>query len=350
MAETVVQSVSSSKLHAFWANFLGTAPCWYKNTIIVFLIVNPILFQIHPFTAGWVLVLEFIFTLAMALKCYPLQPGGLLALEAFVCGMASTDTIYSEIQAGLPVILLLIFMVAGIFFMKELLLFTFTKIFLRIKSRTLLSLLFCLVAALLSAFLDALTVTAVIITVAGGFYTVYHQVAIGNKDYGAEVPELHHDDLETFRAFLRGLLMHAAVGTALGGVLTTVGEPQNLLISEQTGWEFIEFFIRMSPVTLPVFVVGTVTCIILDKTRLLGYGVSIPENARMILTNFDQSESENHTVRDNARLGHPSNFGIISHCCTGARTRPSGYRRPSDHCDTNRIQRYCSRTPSWRCF
>ncbi len=302
MADTIAQNVSSSKLHAIWANFLGTSPHWYKYTIIVFLIVNPILFQVHPFTAGWMLVLEFIFTLAMALKCYPLQPGGLLALEAFVCGMASADTIYSEIQAGLPVILLLIFMVAGIFFMKELLLFTFTKILLNIKSQTLLSLLFCVVAAFLSAFLDALTVTAVIITVASGFYTVYHEVAVGNKDYDGEVPELPHDDLETFRAFLRGLLMHAAVGTALGGVLTTVGEPQNLLISEQTGWEFIEFFIRMLPVTLPVFVVGLATCVILDKSKLLGYGVPIPDNVRTILANFNQSESENHTTRDNARL------------------------------------------------
>ncbi len=32
------------------------------------------------FVAGWLLVVEFIFTLAMALKCYPLLPGGLLAI------------------------------------------------------------------------------------------------------------------------------------------------------------------------------------------------------------------------------------------------------------------------------
>ena len=60
-------------------NFLGNSPDWYKTTIIGFLILNPILFAYDPFIAGWVLVLEFIFTLAMALKCYPLQPGGLLA-------------------------------------------------------------------------------------------------------------------------------------------------------------------------------------------------------------------------------------------------------------------------------
>lgn len=42
-----------------------------------------------PVTSAWVLVGEFIFTLAMALKCYPLQPGGLLVLEALLLGLAT---------------------------------------------------------------------------------------------------------------------------------------------------------------------------------------------------------------------------------------------------------------------
>lgn len=36
-------------------------------------------------------------------------------------------------------------------------------------------------------------------------------------------------------------MMHAGVGTALGGVMTVVGEPQNLIIAEQangTLWNF----------------------------------------------------------------------------------------------------------------
>ena len=67
---------------AFSENFLGNSPDWYKLTIIGFLIINPILLQIvGPFVTGWVLIGEFIFTLAMALKCYPLQPGGLLAIK-----------------------------------------------------------------------------------------------------------------------------------------------------------------------------------------------------------------------------------------------------------------------------
>ncbi len=58
--------------------------------------------------------------------------------------------------------------------------------------------------------------------------------------------------------------MHGAVGTAIGGVCTTVGEPQNLLIAGQMGWNFTEFFLQMAPVTMPVVVVGFLTCVILE--------------------------------------------------------------------------------------
>ena len=75
-------------------NFLGNSADWYKLTIISFLIVNPILaLTVGEFITGWIIVLEFIFCLAMALKCYPLQPGGLLALEAVIMGMTSPDTV-----------------------------------------------------------------------------------------------------------------------------------------------------------------------------------------------------------------------------------------------------------------
>ena len=164
---------------AFRENFLGNSPSWYKFTIIAFLVANPILFAVNGYLAGWALVLQFIFTLAMALKCYPLQPGGLLALEAVVIGMASPASVYQETVNAFDVILLLIFMVAGIFFLQDLLLFTFTKLVVRYRSKIALSVLFCGVAAVLSAFLDALTVTAVVIAVASGFYGVYHRVASG---------------------------------------------------------------------------------------------------------------------------------------------------------------------------
>jgi len=291
-------------------NFLGHAAGWYKLTILIFLLVNPILLAVAgPFFTGWALVAEFIFCLAMALKCYPLQPGGLLALEAVVLGMASPETVYHEAEANFSVILLLIFMVAGIFFLKDMLLFIFTKILISVRSKTLLSLLFCFTSAVLSAFLDALTVTAVIITVAAGFYAVYHKVTSGkgfddDHDHADDdgIGQETREDLEGFRAFLRNLLMHGAVGTALGGVTTLVGEPQNLLIGHIAGWEFIEFFVRMSPVTIPVFVVGMLTCVAVEKMRILGYGAEMPEAARHILEEFDRIEDSRRTPKQKAAI------------------------------------------------
>ena len=293
---------------ALTRNFLGHSPNWYKLTIVGFLIANPILFQIDATVASWVLVLEFIFTLAMALRCYPLQPGGLLAFEAVVIGMTSADTVFHEAEENIQVIFLLIFMVAGIFFLKQMLLFTFTKIFVKVRSKVLLSLLFSLVSAFLSAFLDALTVTAVIITVVAGFYGVYHRVASGKHFHHAEhdqssdeeVVELHREDLERFRSFLRSLVMHAIVGTALGGVMTLVGEPQNLLIAEVAGWEFVEFFLRMLPITLPVLLVGLTTCVLLENLKIFGYGARLPDVVRKVLTEFDEHESETRSMREKA--------------------------------------------------
>ena len=297
-------------LSSFTQNFLGHAPDWYKKTIVVFLLLNPILLLIAgPYIAGWVLVLEFIFTLAMALKCYPLQPGGLLAFEGIVLGMTNPTTVLHEVEAAFPVILLLIFMVAGIYFMKELLLFTFTKILLSVRSKTLISFLFCLISAVLSAFLDALTVTAVVISVAVGFYSVYHRVASGkhfNDEHthseDSSILEERQEELEKFRRFLRNLLMHAAIGTALGGVCTTVGEPQNLLIASYTGWDFMEFFWRMSPVTMPVLVAGLTTCVLLEQVKIFDYGAQLPERVREILMEFDAHEASIRTAQDNARL------------------------------------------------
>ncbi|AUI86485.1 Na+/H+ antiporter NhaB [Vibrio azureus] len=295
--------------NAFIKNFLGKAPDWYKVAIIAFLIINPIVFFfVDPFVAGWMLVGEFIFTLAMALKCYPLQPGGLLAIEAVAIGMTSPDKVKHELVANIEVLLLLVFMVAGIYFMKQLLLFIFTKILLGIRSKILLSVAFCFAAAFLSAFLDALTVIAVVISVAVGFYSIYHKVAsgssIGDHDHTQDdtITELTRDDLENYRAFLRSLLMHAGVGTALGGVTTMVGEPQNLIIADQAGWFFGEFLIRMSPITLPVFICGLITCALVEKLKVFGYGTELPDNVRRILVDFDQEERKTRTKQDVAKL------------------------------------------------
>ena len=297
--------------------FLGNAPGWYKSTIIGFLVINPPLLIVlnylgldGNFIIGWVFLLQFIFTLALALKCYPLQPGGLLALEAIIMGLTSTKSVFHEIENNIEVILLLVFMVAGIYFMKNLMLTIFTKLLLNIRSKTLLSLLFCISAAILSAFLDALTVTAVLIGVTIGFYRIYHSVASGGSfsneshDYynNATMSDLKLEELENFKAFLRDLVMHGAVGTALGGVCTIVGEPQNLLIATIAGWEFVEFFLRMAPITMPVFVAGILTCFVIERFSIAGFGNQLPSNIREIFNDYSIYREENITAKDKAEL------------------------------------------------
>ena len=60
----------------FYNNFLGEAPKWYKNLIILFLASNPLIyiFLINigseaGFIMGWIILAQFILTLAMALNC-----------------------------------------------------------------------------------------------------------------------------------------------------------------------------------------------------------------------------------------------------------------------------------------
>jgi NhaB family Na+:H+ antiporter len=302
--------MNNSALVSLYHNFLGNTSHRYKQTIIAFLVINPILLVVAgPYITGWVLIAEFIFTLAMALKCYPLLPGGLLAIEAVALGMTSPEMVYEETVGNFEVILLLMFMVAGIYFMRSLLLFTFSKLLLNIRSKILLSLLFSFMSAFLSAFLDALTVTAVLISVMVGFYGVYHKVASGLKfdaDYDHSndegVHEYHRDDLVRFRAFLRSLIMHGAVGTALGGVMTLVGEPQNLLIAEKAGWEFMEFFVRMAPVTVPVLFFGLLTCILLEKLKIFGYGETMPDSVRSVLSEYQTENDKKRTEKERVSL------------------------------------------------
>ena len=291
---------------AFWRNFLGHAPDWYKWSVIACLAGNPLLLSLSgPTITSWVLLFEFILTLMMALRCYPLQPGGLIALEAALLGLVTPAGIYREIETGLPVILLLMFMVAGIYFLREMLVFTFTKLLVRVRSNVVLAFLFTSIGALLSAFLDALTVLAVMITVAGGFYAVYHRVASGKAHHHADhdasadegIRDGHRSDLEQFRANLRSLMMHGAIGTTIGGVCTLVGEPQNLLIGKEAGWDFIRFAIEMAPVTVPTVVAGLATCVMVERLAWFSYGIPMPASVRGVLEEFERRESAEMTPK-----------------------------------------------------
>ena len=281
----------------FYNNFLGEAPKWYKNLIIIFLASNPLIYIFLSniiseagFIMGWIILAQFILTLAMALNCYPLQPGGLIAIQSVLMGLTNTKNIYHEVELNLKVILLLVFMVAGIYFMKDFLLYIFTKLLINVKNKRTLSVLFVISAAVLSAFLDALTVTAVLIAVAVGFYYVFQEA------------KKSESDLDQFKSFLRNLLMHGAVGTALGGVSTIVGEPQNLLIGSIAGWNFLEFFIQMLPISFPVFIFGILTCYLIEKFKLFGYGAELSDDLRLVIENFGVEEDKKRTLNDKTKL------------------------------------------------
>jgi len=275
---------------ALGRNFLGTAPPWYKAALLAALVLNPVvLVTAGPFWAGWALLVEFLGVLAMSLTCYPLAPGGLLALEAVIMGLASPEAVYQETAAELPVLLLLVFMVAGIYFLRDMVAAAFIGLIVRVRRRLYLALLFLFSAALLSAFLDALTVMAVVITVGWQLH----------RSLGPRLEHLGTEVREGFRRWLAGLVMQAAIGTALGGVLTLVGEPQNLLLAHAAHWHFAAFFEHMAPVSLPVFGAGVLCCLLLERLRLFGYGVALPPEARRALR---EMWGEARTIDDSTRV------------------------------------------------
>lgn len=266
-------------LQIFYNNFLGKNPNWYKLTILAFLVINPVVFFfISPFIAGWLLLAEFIFTLALALKCYPVPSGGLLAIEAVIIGLTSPHSVYEEIFANLPIILLLIFMVGGIYYLKDVVFLGFTKLFVAVRHKTLLSFLFCLISGSLSAFLDALTLMAIVIAACFNFYAMYHRVVSSLPESEESIAELNE-----FKGFLRNIVMHGAVGTVLGGTMTMVGEPQNLLIATKLGWSFGDFFFNCAVISIPVAITGLITCVLLETVKFPGFGYQLPEKAYNII-------------------------------------------------------------------
>ena len=263
--------------------------------------MNPVAFFVAgPFATGWILVWSSFSRWPWRSGATPCNPAA--CLEAVLIGMTNTETSAPRSSSNFPVILLLMFMVAGIYFMRGAP-FLFTKILLGIRSK-LLSM-FSISAAFLSAFLDTLTVTAVVISTPWGSTrstkvlpvkvstTIMTMARIG-------VGEIHREDLDD-RSFLRSLMMHAAVGTALGGVCTTVGDPKSAYCGE--GRLGIRgFFMRMAPVTMPVLVVGLVTCLALELTGAFGYGAKLPVPVRKILEDYDAEETKRRTPSQVARL------------------------------------------------
>jgi NhaB family Na+:H+ antiporter len=95
-------------------------------------------------------------------------------------------------------------------------------------------------------------------------------------------------------------MMHGAVGTALGGVTTLVGEPQNLLIGEVMGWHFQDFFLRMAHISMPVLAVGLATCALLEYFKIFTYGAPLSDKVRVVLEDYDAAMTKRRSRQDNA--------------------------------------------------
>ena len=87
-------------------------------------------------------------------------------------------------------------------------------------------------------------------------------------------------------------MLQGVVGTALGGVCTIVGEPQNLLIGHKLGWDFIAFFQQMAPITIPVFFAGLATTAVLELTGIFEFGAKMPPVVRQILSSYAEEEDK----------------------------------------------------------
>ena len=96
-------------------------------------------------------------------------------------GLTSPQAVYEETVANFPVIMLLMFMVAGIYFMRDMLLFVFTKILLgvRIQDAAVFSILLCWRSFI--SFSRCTYRYGCIDYYLSGFYSVYHKVASGKK-------------------------------------------------------------------------------------------------------------------------------------------------------------------------
>ncbi|MEL2361074.1 sodium/proton antiporter, partial [Klebsiella pneumoniae] len=62
------------------------------------------------------------------------------------------------------------------------------------------------------------------------------------------------------------------------------------------------FFLRMSPVTVPVLICGLLTCLLVEKLRCFGYGETLPEKVREVLQQFDDQSRHQRTRQDKIRL------------------------------------------------
>ncbi|MBN0141133.1 sodium/proton antiporter, partial [Pseudomonas aeruginosa] len=68
--------------------------------------------------------------------------------------------------------------------------------------------------------------------------------------------------------------------------------------------------LRMAPVTLPVMVCGLLTCLLVEKYRLFGYGEPLPPTVRKVLQEFDDRSRAQRSRQERLRLIAQALIGV----------------------------------------
>jgi NhaB family Na+:H+ antiporter len=67
-------------------------------------------------------------------------------------------------------------------------------------------------------------------------------------------------------------------------------------------WEFVEFFLRMAHISMPVLVVGLITCAALELTGTFGYGTQLSPKVREVLEEYDLDMTNKRTLHQKAAI------------------------------------------------
>jgi NhaB family Na+:H+ antiporter len=273
-------------------------------------------FSAGPAAAGWLLILSVVATFTTAHKVFPLAGAGVLTIFGLLLGLTSVHAWEHEIEANVKVLLLIACMVPAIHFFKDLLEASFSALLVKIEKKVNLAVAFYAFGAVSSAFFDALTVGAMVLTALGGLYLTYESVRhAAEMERGDPILDVEaRQRLDDFRAFLRQLLMVLLVGTMTGGLSTLVGEPQNYQVGEMWGWGFQDYFVRLVPISAPVLVAGLGVTWLLEGTalgRIFGYGTQLPSSIRSYLSLQAQELALKRTPADRRRLQVQAVAGVL---------------------------------------
>ena len=167
------------------------------------------------------------------------------------------------------------------------------RLFAMTRNKIILSLVFMVTGAFLSAWLDALTVVAVMIA-----------VCVAAKDLHTNISVNSAEERDEFNGFLRNLLMHGAIGTALGGIATLIGEPQNIIIGHYAGWSFQDFYHKMAHFSIPLQILGLLLCWGLEqfRMRVFGFGYQLPATIAKAFEEKAREELNRETHQDRTKL------------------------------------------------